>query len=204
MSEPHPYKARKPGQAPVVCASIAVSHPAAQRRRLVAVCVTVSRPELEALTCGHLYQQGAQPPGVLPLPGRWPTTRASASSCVLSLMRSSLRPDRYSELPLCSISPSPPERTVRCNRACKAASVATRSGAQPAPSLLNEHDQRFQGSQAFVEHTAVGGQVKHHEAHLSPRGSHQAAVAGWWTGHGQSGHGRPTAHRPWAWWASLR
>ena len=53
-----------------MCASIAVSHPAAQRRRLVAVCIGQSGPELEALTRGHLYQQGAKPPGVLALAGQ--------------------------------------------------------------------------------------------------------------------------------------
>ena len=53
-----------------MCASIAVSHPAAQRRRLVAVCIGQPGPELEALTRGHLYQQGAKPPGVFALAGQ--------------------------------------------------------------------------------------------------------------------------------------
>ncbi len=203
MSSRRPAQSSQTAAGPVVCASIAVSHPAAQRRRLVAVCIGQSGPELEALTRGHLYQQGAQPPGVLA--GQVAYDQGLRVVMRLHLMRSSLRPDRYSELPLCGVSPSPPDRTVRCNRACKAASVASTllwHGLHPV--LLNGRDQRFQGAQAFVKHTAVGGQVKHHEAHLSPRGIVRLLLPGGGLGMGKAASAGPQLRRPWAWWASLR
>ena len=70
--QPHPHKAGKARQAAVVRAAKAVGHPAANGRRIGAVGVCQPCTELEALTCGHLYQQGAQPPGVFALAGQVP------------------------------------------------------------------------------------------------------------------------------------
>ena len=59
------------------------------------------------------------------------------------------------------------------------------------PVVLDGRDQRFQGSQAFVKHTAVGGQVKHHEAHLSPRGIVRLLLPGGGLGMGKAATAGP-------------
>ena len=68
--QPHPHKAGKARQAAVVRAAKAVGHPAANGRWIGAVCIGQPCAQLEALTRGHLHQQGAQPPGVFALAGQ--------------------------------------------------------------------------------------------------------------------------------------
>ncbi len=162
-----PAQSWQTGGRPPSCVPDSGKSPAPRGGGLVAVSIGQPGPEPEALARGHLHQQ-ARPrrPCVLALAGQVAYNQGLRVVMRLELMRSSLRPDRSASCLCAASAPRHPRAP------CAAAGPGRRRqrhallwhGLHPGLARMDATS-AFKARQAFVKHAALGGQVKHHEAH---------------------------------------